>query len=97
MYRIRIQPDALDDFRRLRKYDQQQIAGAIDAQLPYEPGRATQNRKRLQPNSLAEWELRVGRFRVFYDLDQSAGEVSIVAIGSKQGNRLFIRGREYNI
>jgi mRNA-degrading endonuclease RelE of RelBE toxin-antitoxin system len=97
MYRIRFQPDALDDFRRLRKYDQQQIAGAIDAQLPYEPDRATQNRKRLQPNSLAEWELRVGRFRVFYDLDQSAGEVSIVAIGSKLGNRLFIRGREYNL
>src|SRR5262245_59211960 len=97
MYRIRFQPNALDDFRRLRKYDQQQIAGAIDAQLLHEPDRETRNRKRLQPNSLAEWELREGRFRVFYDLDQSAGEELIVAIGSKQGNRLFIRGREYNL
>jgi mRNA-degrading endonuclease RelE of RelBE toxin-antitoxin system len=97
MYQIRFQPDALNDYRRLRKYDQQQIARAIDTQLPHEPDRETQNRKRLRPNSLAEWELRLGRFRVFYDLDQPGGSVLIVAIGEKKGDRLFIRGQEHDL
>ena len=66
-------------------------------QHPPEADRETRNRKRLQPNSLAEWELRVGRFRVFYDVDPSAREVLIVAIGYKQGSKLFVRGREHTL
>jgi mRNA-degrading endonuclease RelE of RelBE toxin-antitoxin system len=95
MFQVSFTPSALDDLCWLRKYDQQQITSAINGQLPHEADRETRNRKRLQPNSLAEWELRTGRYRIFYDIDQSAGEVLIVAVGYKQGSKLFVRGREY--
>jgi mRNA-degrading endonuclease RelE of RelBE toxin-antitoxin system len=97
MFQISFTPSALEDLRWLRKYDQQQITSAINGQLPHEADQETRNRKRLQPNSLAEWELRTGRFRIFYDIDPSAREVLIVAIGYKQGSKLFVRGREHTL
>jgi mRNA-degrading endonuclease RelE of RelBE toxin-antitoxin system len=97
MFAITISPDARDDLRRLRRYVRQQISEAIDTQLPHEPDRETRNRKRLQPNLLSEWELRVGAHRVFYDVDQIGKQVLITAIGHKQGEKLMIRGREYTL
>ncbi len=97
MFRIEITRGALDDLHALRKNDRQQVGTAIDTQLLHEPDRETRNRKRLRPNPLADWELRVGAFRVFYDLDLTTREVRIVAIGRKRGNRLFVRGQEYNL
>ena len=42
----------------------------IDSCLKHEPGRETRNNKKLRPNRLAERELRIDRFRVFYDIDE---------------------------
>jgi len=52
---------------------------------------------RLMPNELAEWELRVGDCRVFYDVNEASDIVKIVAVGYKQGNTLFIQGEEYEL
>jgi len=65
----------------------------IEVQLTYQPEEETRNRKRLRPNALAPWELRVGDLRVFYDIDEGASCVRIVAVGRKERNRLII-GRE---
>jgi len=46
----------------------------------------------MQPNDVAEWELRVDRFRVFYNVEQDVQIVSIEVIGFKRGNQLFVRG-----
>ena len=54
--------------------------------------RETRNRKELRPNEVASWELRIGRFRMFYDVDEEDRNVSIEAIGFKIGHELFIRG-----
>lgn len=71
---------------------------AIKVQLRYEPLRETHNRKRLRPNPLAPWELRVGALRVFYEVDvDEADLVNILALGVKRGNRLFIAGKEIKI
>ena len=69
----------------------------IDACLRHEPRRETRNNKALRPNRLAERELRVNRFRVFYDIDEGAAWVKIEAIGHKRGNRLYVRGREFQL
>jgi mRNA-degrading endonuclease RelE of RelBE toxin-antitoxin system len=97
MFRIAFTPEARDDLQRLRKRDQQQILAAIEAQLSQQPGEETRNRKRLRPNQLAEWELRSGRFRVFYDVDEGTALVKIEAVGYKQGNILFVHGEEYEL
>lgn len=61
-------------------------------QLAQRPTVETRNRKRLRPNEIAEWELRLGQLRVFYSVDQHALIVRIEAVGLKVGNLLFIRG-----
>jgi hypothetical protein len=43
---------------------------------------------------LAPWELRVGDFRVFYDVILEKATVVVVAVGQKVHNKLFIGGEE---
>jgi mRNA-degrading endonuclease RelE of RelBE toxin-antitoxin system len=69
----------------------------IQEQLTHQPLEITRNRKKLRPNELAEWELRVIPFRVFYDIDRDRSIVKIIAVGYKQGNTLFIHGEEYEL
>ena len=95
LFDIGFTPEALEDLRLFRKGDRRRIVEAVEAQLSHEPGRETRNRKRLRPNRMAEWELRIDRFRVFYDIEDSARLVKIEAVGHKRGNRLFIHGEEY--
>lgn len=92
MYAINYSFESLDDLRFFRKSEQQEIMDTIDAQLRYEPTVETRNRKELRPNEVASWELRIGRFRVFYDVDEEDRNVNIEAIGFKIGHELFIRG-----
>lgn len=97
MYEIRFTPEALDDLKTLRKSDQQAILDAIDTQLAHEPLTETRNRKRLRPNQLAEWEVRIGTLRVFYDVDERSKIVKVVVIGRKVGSRLYIHGEVYQL
>ena len=78
------------------------IAATIKQQLSHAPEVKTRNRKPLQePTSFgATWELRFGsqnNFRVFYEVDQAEAVVTILAIGVKEGNRLFIGGQEFEL
>ena len=80
-----------------RKYHRL-IRQAIGDQLTHTPEKETRNRKPLeQPAPFdATWELRCGPnncFRVFYEVNPVEKTVWVLAIGVKEGNRLFI-GRE---
>lgn len=97
MFQIEFTPEALDDVRLLRKYDQQQVLTAIEEQLAHQALQETRNRKRLRPNRLGEWELRAGHFRVFYDVDTENAVVKIEAVGYKEGSKLFVHGEEYQL
>ena len=67
-------------------------------QLPHEPVRESRNRKSLRPNPVVPWELRVGALRVFYEVVAEEEDlVSILAMGIKTRNRLFIAGAEIRI
>ncbi len=92
MYEIEFTHSARHDLKALRKFEQQLIVDGIYQQLPFEPNVETANRKYLQPNDIADWELRLRKYRVFYDLEEQAKIVLIRAIGLKTGNALYIRG-----
>lgn len=94
MFEIEFTPEAEQDLKWFRKNAQNVILDGIEAQLRYEPTVETRNRKQLRPNQTAEWELRVGKFRVFYDVDDQMHIVSIEAIGLKIGSNVFFRGKE---
>ena len=96
-FAIALNPEALEDLRQFRKFDQQRIIGEIERQLSHQPLVETRNRKQLLPNPLATWELRVGPFRVFYDVNAAELRVSIIAIGRKDGDQLFVHGEELDL
>jgi mRNA-degrading endonuclease RelE of RelBE toxin-antitoxin system len=97
MFWIEFTPEAVEDLWTFRRYDQQRIVEGIKGQLPHQATTPSRNRKRLRPNQLAEWELRIGDFRVFYDVDEAQALVKIEAIGYKEGSRLFVHGEEYEL
>jgi mRNA-degrading endonuclease RelE of RelBE toxin-antitoxin system len=69
----------------------------IDSSPKHEPERETRNNKVLRPNRLAERELRIDRFRIFYDIEEDSAVVKIEAIGQKRGSRLHIRDEEFQL
>jgi mRNA-degrading endonuclease RelE of RelBE toxin-antitoxin system len=94
---IEFSPNARDHLKQFRKRDQCIIVDAIASQLGDAPDAGTRNRKRLDANPVAPWELRIGDFRVFYDINPADHRVVIVAIGEKTHNRLTIAGEEIEI
>ena len=97
MFTFQWTDEAREDFGNLRKYDQQRIVKAMEENLEHQPNIETSNRKCLYPNELAEWELRVGDFRVFYDVDEANELVKVEAIGRKIRERVMIRGQEFKL
>jgi mRNA-degrading endonuclease RelE of RelBE toxin-antitoxin system len=96
-FKIEFTPVARDHLRALRKRDQQIIVDTIATQLTHQQDQSTARRKPLLDNPVAPWELRIGDFRVFYDIDNDDKAVVVVAVGQKFHNRLLIGGEEIEL
>ena len=62
-FAIELSPHARLHVRQLRKREQRIILDAITRHLTHQPDLPAQNRKKLQDNPLAPWELRVGDYQ----------------------------------
>ena len=88
-YEVEIVSTALEELKAIKPFHRRQIADAIDAHLPFEPSVETRNRKRMvgaKPgfeHLPPIWELRVGSFRVLYDIDESVSLVTVRSIREK--------------
>jgi len=88
-YTIEIADVAYDELEAINAFYLRQLVSAIEQQLPYEPTTETKNRKALigiQPDFEHEtpvWELRVGQYRVFYDVNDESTTVFVRAIRLK--------------
>lgn len=98
-FAVHFTPTAASHVRAYRKFEQQRILDAIAEQLQHEPMVETRNRKRLGANDMADWELRVQTYRVFYDVvtEETHQIVRIKAVGHKEHNTLYIGGREVQL
>lgn len=97
MYAIEFTETARLDLQWFRKHDQNIITDAIRQRLRHEPTQENRNRKQLRSNSTATWELRIGQYRVLYDVDMTVRIVAIQRVGEKRGNRFFFRGQQEDI
>ncbi len=95
MYQIKFSKDALTHLKYFKKFDQKHVMTGIKKQLLYEPLHPVRNRKPLRQNPLSRWELRIDKFRVFYDVVGNC--VEIKAVGYKEHNTLYIAGKEFEI
>ena len=78
------------------------IRRTIEALLSHEPAVESRNRKPLTRPSVLDdaWELRFGpgnRFRVFYRTNAERRAVHVLAIGVKDGSRLYVGGTEFKL
>ena len=96
-YKIEITEEAKIDLSFFRAYDRKIILSSIREQLSYEPQSETRNRKKLRENPVASWELRSGKYRIFYEVENNIVTVAIIAIGEKKHNALYIRGKEVKL
>ncbi len=96
-YTIEITEEAKDDLDQYGASERKRLIQGIRVQLEDQPMDETKNRKKLRYNPIAPWGLRVGKHRVFYEVDQVSERVTIVAVGHKEHNVLFIRGKEVRI
>jgi mRNA-degrading endonuclease RelE of RelBE toxin-antitoxin system len=96
-FAVELTTRARENLKALRKRDQQIVYDAVAVQLVDRPDQPTRNRKQLEENALAPWELRVGNFRVFFDVDAEAARVVVIAVGTKEHNTLRIGGEEIEL
>jgi mRNA-degrading endonuclease RelE of RelBE toxin-antitoxin system len=80
-----------------RRYDRNRILDAIRRQLRLRPDEETRNKKLLRDNPMADWELRVQPFRVFYEVDRERRVVRVLRVGVKVRDRLIVGGEEIKI
>jgi len=89
VFEIRFAESVEGDLRKIPAYYRNQIFDSIEEQLAHEPETATRNRKLLEnltpPWQTVEpiWELRVGEYRVFYDVSLTESIVYVRAVRKK--------------
>jgi mRNA interferase RelE/StbE len=90
MFRIVLRPVAAGQIRRLRRVDAVTILDAMETHLRHEPERVSRSRiKRLRGMQDATYRLRVGEYRVFYDVVEDG--VIVNAILHKRETIRFYR------
>ena len=89
-------PSADEDLGCYQAHEQRIIRDAIGEFLEVDADVQNKRRKPLRSNPLAPWALRVGDYRVFYEI-KADGVVRVLAVGRKRHNELFIRGRRAEI
>jgi mRNA-degrading endonuclease RelE of RelBE toxin-antitoxin system len=90
-YEIRYSSEAIDQLKGLRAFDRTAILDQIEQVLAVNPMTESKARvKRLREPAPTEYRLRVGEFRVFYDVEQDT--VLIIQILSKQDSLDLLGG-----
>lgn len=95
MYTIEFTAEAEGDLKWFSRREQNIILDGVKNSLRYEPTIITTNRHpcRDDRTKIAGWELRIGVYRIYYDVDEVVRVVLIERIGKKPNNAVFFRGR----
>jgi mRNA-degrading endonuclease RelE of RelBE toxin-antitoxin system len=94
-FEVRFVPSAEQDLGFYPVREQNVILDAIARFLEADANVEGKRRKPLRPNPLAPWELRIGDYRVFYEIREDL--VRVLAVGHKVHNELIIQGRKVEI
>ena len=93
-YVIEYSPPSREHLAALSAGQRATVLDEVGVQLLHQPTVVTRNRKPLQPNPLARFELRIADLRVYYEVDEERRVVEIRAVGIKDRDRVFIGGEE---
>jgi len=84
VFKVILAPEADDDLRNLRAFHRSAIFDVIDRHLQYAPTGISRSRiKRLRLSSSPAYRLRVGDYRVYYDVNEDTRTVNILRVMHK--------------
>jgi len=87
VFRVEYQPEAVVELNRLRAFDRARILDAIERHITEAPAAVGGSKKRLDLGSgNVIHQLRVGEYRIFYDVDEAERQV-IVRHVRRKGQR----------
>jgi mRNA-degrading endonuclease RelE of RelBE toxin-antitoxin system len=90
-YELRYSPEATETLKRLRPFDRATIMDAVDQVLTVNPRLESKARvKKLSQPAPAQYRLRVGGFRVLYNVGED--HVRIVRILRKEDTGKYLGG-----
>jgi mRNA interferase RelE/StbE len=90
-YEIRYSNESFEQLKNLRAFDRTAILDQIEQVLSVNPTVVSKARiKRLREPAPTQYRLRIGEFRVFYDVEEAA--VLVVQILSKQESIDYLGG-----
>ena len=93
VFALRFAKGVSSDLKRIRAYDRKRLIDTIEEQLRLKPTLQTRNRKLLASllpgwsGEVPVWELRVGEYRIFYDVSEEENIVYIRAVRRKPAGK----------
>jgi mRNA interferase RelE/StbE len=97
-YQIEWDPETAEHLAWLTARDETIILSSVPLQLAHQPTVRARNRKPMEANAVASWELRIGNLRVYYEVNEEPEPtVTIRAVGLKDRDRVYIAGEEIDL
>ena len=94
---VEIKETAVEHLRWFGKKTGRKLLQTCLHRLELDPLADTKNLKTLRPNPVAQRELRLfGKYRILFSVDESEKLVTIILVGEKRGDRLFVLGEEFS-
>ncbi len=75
-YTIALAESAEGDLRLMTAHVRRIVLDGLEIHLAYRPTLRSRRIKEMRPNPVAGWELRLGDYRVLYDVDSISRSVS---------------------
>jgi len=94
-FEIDVTAEAESDLDAIRSYYRNQILDGMEVHLRYTPTRESRSRiKRLRLLDSPAFRLRVGDFRVYYDVDEAAEIVTVLRVLGKKDSLAYLTEME---
>jgi mRNA-degrading endonuclease RelE of RelBE toxin-antitoxin system len=85
--------EAEADIDRIKPYHRNRILDAVESHLGQTPTQTSRSRiKRLRSADSPGYRLRIGEFRVFYDVDEARRTVTVLRVLSKEQSLSYLGG-----
>jgi len=93
---VSLRESVIDDLRALGRKQGRAVLKEATARLSSDPLATTRQLKSLRPNPVVHRELRLfGRYRVLFSIDETEMTITIVLVGEKRGNSLYVQGKRF--
>jgi mRNA-degrading endonuclease RelE of RelBE toxin-antitoxin system len=90
-FEIEVTEEAERDLDEIRPYYRQQVLDGLEVYLRHAPTQESQTRiKRLRLLDSPAYRLRLGDFRVFYDMDEVLAAVTVLRVLSKEASLAYL-------